>query len=70
MRILPANCRGKDGEPLGRHALAFFWSSSEIDAASAWSRSFDGATDEMVRQEMDKVDGLGVRCVRDRPRTE
>jgi uncharacterized protein (TIGR02145 family) len=62
---LPGGYRGRGGNFYDMGSHAYFWSSSEYDSFSAWSRGLGYDYSQVGRDYVDKQLGLSVRCVRD-----
>jgi len=57
--------REPDGAYEHRGALAAFWSSTEADRKTAWSREFQSNDGGMARMAISKESAVSIRCVRD-----
>lgn len=66
-RALPAGYRYYDGSFNAVGNYAGFWSSSEIDAGSAWRRDLNRGNDALYRYDYFKKAGYSVRCLKDGP---
>ena len=62
---LPGGIRNNDGTFNTVGDAGFWWSSTEVDAASAWSRFLYYNYGSINRFSLNKQDGLSVRCLRD-----
>ena len=62
---LPGGCRlfnGRSGEVSG---TAYWWSSTQRDASTAWYRNVSSSNNKIFRYDVDKNYGLTIRCVKD-----
>ena len=62
---LPGGWRYPNGSFYDVGYSGFWWSSTEYDAGSAWSRGLDYTLGEVLRGYEDKQKGLAVRCLKD-----
>jgi uncharacterized protein (TIGR02145 family) len=62
-RVLPAGYRINGGTSSSVGNYAYFWSSSESDASSAWYRFYYRGYAYVARDDDDKADGFSVRCL-------
>jgi uncharacterized protein (TIGR02145 family) len=61
---LPGGYRGNDSNFNNLTQLAFFWSSTQADASSAWNRKLNYDTAVVTKYNSFMTDGFSVRCVR------
>jgi uncharacterized protein (TIGR02145 family) len=61
---LPAGNRGNDGSYNNLTQLAYFWTSSQADASSAWNRKLNYDTAIVTKYNSFETNGLSVRCIR------
>lgn len=64
LKGLPAGYRSSDGRFAGIRYDGYFWSSSEENSGSLWSRLLHFESAEVNRNPHDKQIGFAVRCVR------
>jgi uncharacterized protein (TIGR02145 family) len=62
---LPGGYRYYNGTFLSIGNVGFWWSSSEYDTTNAWSRYLSSNSGIAYRNNINKVDGFSVRCLRD-----
>ncbi|MCX6269277.1 MAG: fibrobacter succinogenes major paralogous domain-containing protein [Bacteroidetes bacterium] len=61
---LPGDYRDELGDFLALNYDAYFWSSSASTSTFAWSRYLINTTAEVFRDDMEKITGLSVRCIK------
>jgi uncharacterized protein (TIGR02145 family) len=61
---LPGGNRGNDGSYNNLTQLAYFWTSSQADASSAWNRKLNYDTAIVTKYNSFETNGLSVRCIR------
>jgi uncharacterized protein (TIGR02145 family) len=62
---LGSGYRSNNGILTNENASAIFWTKTEYDATTAWSRSLSVSNAQIVRLNINKGYGLSVRCVKD-----
>jgi uncharacterized protein (TIGR02145 family) len=62
---LPGGYRGSDGSFYDLASYAFFWSSSQYDAAYAWYRYLYYYYEYVIRLNYGKTSGFSCRCLQD-----
>ena len=62
---LPGGFRYVSGDFYGIGAEGNWWSSSENDTGTAWSRSLNGSDGDVNRGSPNEKNGFSVRCLRD-----
>lgn len=60
-----AGYRSGEGILANENTSANFWTNSEFDAISAWSRSLNLSNSQIVRLNINKGYGFSVRCIKD-----
>jgi uncharacterized protein (TIGR02145 family) len=65
LTALPGGYRSYGGTFDNVGSSGYWWSATEYDAASAWSRSLSFSSTNAYRYYGSKYDGFSVRCVRD-----
>jgi len=63
--VLPGGARNAGGDYLNIGIRAYFWSSSQNNSTSAWSRHLDCDSMKIARYYNRKDDGFTIRCVKD-----
>jgi len=64
-RALPAGARGSDGSSNGAGSDSYWWSSTELDATTAWNRYMINFIAFVYRKDLYKTCGLSLRCTQD-----
>jgi uncharacterized protein (TIGR02145 family) len=64
-KALPAGMRNTDGEFESRSISAYFWSSTEYGEDNAIQREVRVASPILLRWDVEKENGLSVRCLKD-----
>jgi uncharacterized protein (TIGR02145 family) len=62
---LPGGKRIDEGIFYSLGLEGYWWSSVANGTTNAWMRSLDYAIDDLVRSDIDKGEGLSIRCIRD-----
>jgi uncharacterized protein (TIGR02145 family) len=62
---LPGGCRNPDGKFFNLGNFAYFWSSWQVGASSAWHRTLWNRNINMSRNILNRSYGFSVRCIRD-----
>jgi uncharacterized protein (TIGR02145 family) len=62
---LPGGYRLLSGDFSSMGNVALFWSATEGDTTTAWSRSLLNVNAQVYRSNFSKQNGFSVRCVRD-----
>jgi uncharacterized protein (TIGR02145 family) len=62
---LPGGSRGNDGVFYFVGGSGSWWSSTEDNSSSVWSRYINSNNGNVYRRSINKADGLSVRCLRD-----
>jgi uncharacterized protein (TIGR02145 family) len=62
---LGAGYRSNQGIFTNKNTSANFWTSTEFDANSAWSRSLSLSNTQIIRLNINKGYGFSVRCIKD-----
>jgi uncharacterized protein (TIGR02145 family) len=60
-----AGYRSSEGIFTNENTSANFWTNTEYDVISAWSRSLNLSNSQIVRLNINKGHGFSVRCIKD-----